>query len=189
MGEFIALGTNTCCLHDGLGGNGGRLATECSHLRFTTAGIGGAVRTVRSHRGLIAPRMAAGAVATRRRQVRCSGSLKKGRPKPPTSARFYTFALCLFNAASYCSGHRRASFLLDCDRHHSSEAFIRIWVVRGVTVSSADRPQGAFMKNMITLAVVAIVVAGLLGFTSPGHRLLNALGVAMACTSSDCHPF
>jgi hypothetical protein len=28
-------------IHDGLGGNGGRLATECSHLRFTTAGIGG----------------------------------------------------------------------------------------------------------------------------------------------------
>jgi hypothetical protein len=32
------------------------------------------------------------------------------------------------------------------------------------------------MKTIVTLAVLAIVVAGFLGFTQPGHRVLSTLG-------------
>jgi hypothetical protein len=42
------------------------------------------------------------------------------------------------------------------------------------------------MKKIIALAVLAIVAAGFLGFTSPGHRVLNTLGFATACTSPSC---
>ncbi len=43
------------------------------------------------------------------------------------------------------------------------------------------------MKSIFALAVVAIVAAGFLGFTAPGHRVLNALGFATAdCTGSNC---
>ena len=43
------------------------------------------------------------------------------------------------------------------------------------------------MKSIFALAVVAVVAAGFLGFTSPGHRVLNALGFATAdCTGSNC---
>ena len=43
------------------------------------------------------------------------------------------------------------------------------------------------MKTIFALAVVAVVAAGFLGFTSPGHRVLNALGFATAdCTGSSC---
>ncbi len=43
------------------------------------------------------------------------------------------------------------------------------------------------MKNLILLVVVAAVVAGFLGYTAPGHRVLNKLGFATAdCNSSGC---
>jgi hypothetical protein len=42
------------------------------------------------------------------------------------------------------------------------------------------------MKKIIAVAVVAIVAAGFLGFTSPGHRVLNSLGFATACNSAGC---
>jgi hypothetical protein len=44
------------------------------------------------------------------------------------------------------------------------------------------------MKTIIALAVVAVVAAGFLGFMSPGHRVLNALGFATAdgCSGSNC---
>ena len=36
------------------------------------------------------------------------------------------------------------------------------------------------MKKIIALAAMAIVAGGFLGFTTPGHRVLNALGFATA---------
>jgi hypothetical protein len=42
------------------------------------------------------------------------------------------------------------------------------------------------MKKIIALAVVAIVAAGFLGFTSPGHRVLSGLGFATACVTAGC---
>ena len=42
------------------------------------------------------------------------------------------------------------------------------------------------MRKIIALAVVAVVAAGFLGFTSPGHHLLNTLGFATACNGSNC---
>ena len=42
------------------------------------------------------------------------------------------------------------------------------------------------MKKIIALAVVAVVAAGFLGFTSPGHRVLSSLGFATACDTSAC---
>jgi hypothetical protein len=43
------------------------------------------------------------------------------------------------------------------------------------------------MKTIIALAVVAVVAAGFLGFTTPGHRVLNTLSFATAdCTSGSC---
>jgi hypothetical protein len=42
------------------------------------------------------------------------------------------------------------------------------------------------MKKIIALAVVAIVAAGFLGFTSSGRRVLNSLGFATACNTGNC---
>ena len=43
------------------------------------------------------------------------------------------------------------------------------------------------METIFALAVVAVVAAGFLGFTSPGHRVLNALGFATAdCSGQSC---
>ena len=42
------------------------------------------------------------------------------------------------------------------------------------------------MKKIIALAVVAVVATGFLGFTSPGHRVLNSLGFAAACQNGGC---
>jgi hypothetical protein len=43
------------------------------------------------------------------------------------------------------------------------------------------------MKKIVTVEVVLVLAAGFLGFTSPGHRGLNALGFATAdCQSSNC---
>lgn len=42
------------------------------------------------------------------------------------------------------------------------------------------------MNKIIALVVVAVVAAGFLGFTAPGHRVLNALGFATACQNSSC---
>ena len=36
------------------------------------------------------------------------------------------------------------------------------------------------MRTVLALVVVAIVAAGFLGFTAPGHRVLNTLGFATA---------
>ena len=36
------------------------------------------------------------------------------------------------------------------------------------------------VKKVIAFAVVAVVAAGFLGFTTPGHRMLNTLGFATA---------
>ena len=38
------------------------------------------------------------------------------------------------------------------------------------------------MKKIIAVAVVAVVAAGFLGFTSPGHGVLSSLGFATACS-------
>jgi len=43
-----------------------------------------------------------------------------------------------------------------------------------------------FMKTIIALAVVVIVTAGLLGFTSSGHHMLSTLGFATACENNNC---
>jgi hypothetical protein len=43
------------------------------------------------------------------------------------------------------------------------------------------------MKAIVAVVVAAVVAAGLLGFTSPGHRVLNALGFATAgCSGPGC---
>ena len=42
------------------------------------------------------------------------------------------------------------------------------------------------MKTIVTLAVLAVFATGFLGFTSPGHHVLNALGVATADGCSGC---
>ena len=42
------------------------------------------------------------------------------------------------------------------------------------------------MRTIMTLAVLAVVAAGFLGFTTPGHYVLNALGVAEADGCSGC---
>jgi hypothetical protein len=44
------------------------------------------------------------------------------------------------------------------------------------------------LRNIsIAVIVIVVVAAGLLGFTSPGHRVLNALGFATAdCGGSGC---
>lgn len=43
------------------------------------------------------------------------------------------------------------------------------------------------MRTIIALAVLAVVVAGFLGFTSPGHHVLNMLGFATAdCSGANC---
>jgi len=41
------------------------------------------------------------------------------------------------------------------------------------------------MKTILALAVLAVVAVGFLGFTSPGHRVLNTLGFATA-DGDDC---
>jgi hypothetical protein len=45
------------------------------------------------------------------------------------------------------------------------------------------------MKAILAFAVTAVIVAGFLGFTTPGHRVLNTLGFATAdggCTGANC---
>jgi hypothetical protein len=43
------------------------------------------------------------------------------------------------------------------------------------------------MKTILALAVLAVVAVGFLGFTSPGHRVLNSLGFATAdCGGGSC---
>ena len=37
------------------------------------------------------------------------------------------------------------------------------------------------MKQIVVLALVAVFATGFLGFTTPGHRVLNTLGFATAC--------
>ena len=41
------------------------------------------------------------------------------------------------------------------------------------------------MRNMLIGVVVAVVVAWFIGYTAPGHRILNAMGFAAACGSGD----
>ena len=41
------------------------------------------------------------------------------------------------------------------------------------------------MRTVIALAVAVIIAAGLLSFTAPGHRVLNALGFATADCSGN----
>jgi hypothetical protein len=41
------------------------------------------------------------------------------------------------------------------------------------------------MRNFIIALVVAAITAWFVGFTTPGHRLLNAIGFSTAC-SGDC---
>jgi hypothetical protein len=43
------------------------------------------------------------------------------------------------------------------------------------------------MKKIIALVVLAVVAAGFLGFTSPGHRMLISLGFATACDGGGCN--
>lgn len=43
------------------------------------------------------------------------------------------------------------------------------------------------MRTIIALAVLAVIAAGFLGFTGPGHHVLNMLGFATAdCSSGQC---
>ena len=42
------------------------------------------------------------------------------------------------------------------------------------------------MRKIIAFAVLAIVAAGFLGFTPPGHRVLSSLGLATACEGGNC---
>jgi hypothetical protein len=43
------------------------------------------------------------------------------------------------------------------------------------------------LRNVSIALIVIVVAAGFLGFTSPGHRVLNALGFATAdCGGSSC---
>jgi hypothetical protein len=42
------------------------------------------------------------------------------------------------------------------------------------------------MKTIIACAIAAVLAAGFLGFTAPGHRLLATLGFATACDSNNC---
>jgi hypothetical protein len=43
------------------------------------------------------------------------------------------------------------------------------------------------MKAFIAVVLVVIVAGGLLGFTGPGHYVLNALGLATAgCPGQGC---
>jgi hypothetical protein len=42
------------------------------------------------------------------------------------------------------------------------------------------------MKRIVTALAVVVVAAGFLGFTTPGHRVLNALGFATACDNGSC---
>ena len=37
------------------------------------------------------------------------------------------------------------------------------------------------MRNLIIGIVIAIITAWFVGYTTPGHRLLNALGFSTAC--------
>ena len=37
------------------------------------------------------------------------------------------------------------------------------------------------MRNIVIGVVVAVLVAWFVGYTAPGHRLLNSLGFATAC--------
>ena len=42
------------------------------------------------------------------------------------------------------------------------------------------------MRNLIIGIVVAVITAWFVGYTAPGHRLLNSLGFATACGNGDC---
>jgi hypothetical protein len=42
------------------------------------------------------------------------------------------------------------------------------------------------MRDFIIAIVVAAVTAWFVGFTTSGHRLLNAVGLSAACSSGDC---
>jgi hypothetical protein len=41
-------------------------------------------------------------------------------------------------------------------------------------------------RNIAFAILCAVFVVGLLAFTSPGHRLLNSVGIATACAGNDC---
>jgi len=40
------------------------------------------------------------------------------------------------------------------------------------------------MRNFLIVHVVATITAWFVGFTTPGHRLLNAIGFSAVCGSS-----
>jgi hypothetical protein len=42
------------------------------------------------------------------------------------------------------------------------------------------------MKIAIGFVVAAVLAAGFLGFTSPGHQVLASLGFATACQGNNC---
>ena len=63
---------------------------------------------------------------------------------------------------------------------------MRTVLLRRAAATTADRPEDGVMNKIIALVVVAVFATGFLGFTTPGHRVLNALGFATACASSDC---
>ena len=42
------------------------------------------------------------------------------------------------------------------------------------------------MRTVLALAVVTIVTVSFLGFTAPGHRVLNTLGFATAYDPPSC---
>jgi hypothetical protein len=42
------------------------------------------------------------------------------------------------------------------------------------------------MRNVIIGIVIAIVTAWFIGYTAPGHRLLNAIGFSTACEGGGC---
>lgn len=55
-----------------------------------------------------------------------------------------------------------------------------------VAAKIVERQEG-IMRTIIALAILAVVAAGFLGLTTPGHHLLNMLGFATAdCGGSQC---
>jgi len=62
-------------------------------------------------------------------------------------------------------------------------------LMRNAAFLVVRRLREAIVKKIIALAGVAVVAAGFLGFSSPGHRVLSTLGFATAdngCSGSSC---
>jgi hypothetical protein len=43
------------------------------------------------------------------------------------------------------------------------------------------------MRNAVIAIVLAAIVVGFLGYTKPGHSVMNSLGLTAACSSDNCN--